>query len=259
MLGPILVVVLILLLLNPKLLPSIGTWLGGRARKPYHQAKWMWSSFAGSEEDSIRAEREYGQECSRAFASQFSGTASRSDQALVTSIGDTLAKAVNDPRRRFDFAIVEPAPANAFALPGGFIFITASLLDLCRRDRDAIAFFLGHEIGHVLHGHARDRMTADAFLNAVMSRMPAAGKMIADLIRKGYSQEQELEADRSAVRLAAAAGFDARAALTALKRLSQVAPDPSGISEYLSTHPSISERVRRLEESLEWRAGGARE
>lgn len=250
MLGLILVVVLLFLLLNPKLLPPLGTWLGGRARKPYRQAKWMWASFAGSEEDSIRAEREYGYACSRAFASQFSGRAGRSDQVLVKSIGSRLAEAVNDPRLRFDFAVVEPAPANAFALPGGFIFITASLLDLCRRNCDEIAFFLGHEMGHALHGHARDRMTADTFLNAVMSRMPAAGKMIADIIRKGYSQGQELEADHRAVQLAAAAGFDARASLSALKRLSQLDPDPSGISEYLSTHPAISERVRRLEESL---------
>lgn len=249
--GLILIIVLLFLLFNPKILPSIGTSLGRRARKPYRQARWMWNSFAGSEDAAIQAEWEYGHECARAFAAQFSGKGSQSDQALVTGIGSTLADAAKDSRRRFDFTVAEMAPANAFALPGGFIFITASLLDLCGRDRNEIAFFLGHEIGHVLRGHARDRMTADTFLNTVMSRLPAAGRMIAEVVRKGYSQEQELEADQTAMQLAAAAGFDAHAALSALKRLTQIAPDPAGFSEYLSSHPPLAERVRRLEESLQ--------
>jgi predicted Zn-dependent protease len=248
--GLILIIILLFILFNPKLLPSIGTSLGRSARKPYRQAKWMWNSFAGSEDSAIQAEREYGQECARAFTAQFSGNASQADQALVGNIGSALADAAKDSRRRFDFTVSKMDAANAFALPGGFIFITASLLDLCGRDRNEIAFFLGHEIGHVLRGHARDRLTADTFLNAVMCRMPAAGRMIAEVVRKGYSQEQELEADQTAMRLAAAAGFDARAAISALERLTQIAPDPAGFSEYLSSHPPVKERVRRLKESL---------
>ncbi|MBN1567853.1 MAG: M48 family metallopeptidase [Acidobacteria bacterium] len=250
MLGLIIIVVLLFLLFNPKLLPHIGTWLGGRSRKPYRQAKWMWTSFAGSEDEAIRAEREYGRECSLAFAAQFPAKASKADQAFVESIGSRLAGAAKDPRRRFDFMVAESAPANAFALPGGFIFITTSLLDLCARDRDEVAFFLGHEIGHVVHGHARDRMTADTFLKAVSARLPAAGRMIGEVVRKGYSQEQEMEADREAIRLAAGAGFNARASLSAMKRLEKVAADPSGFAEYLSSHPPLAERLRRLEISL---------
>jgi beta-barrel assembly-enhancing protease len=246
----IIIIVLLFLLFNPKLLPHIGTWLGGRSRKPYRQARWMWSSFAGSEDAVIQAEREYGRECALAFATQFSGKSKQADQALVESIGSKLANAAKDSRRRFDFKAAAAASANAFALPGGFIFITTSLLDLCGRNRDEIAFFLGHEIGHVLLGHARDRMTADIFLNAVTARLPATGQMIREVIRKGYSREQELDADREGLRLAAAAGFDAGASLSALKRLGQVAPDTSGFAEYVSSHPSLSERVQRLEESL---------
>jgi beta-barrel assembly-enhancing protease len=246
----ILIIVLLFLLFNPRLLPGIGTWLGGRSRKPYHQAKWMWSSFTGSDDEVIRAEREYGHECALAFAAQFAKGATQADQALVEKIGSRLAKAAQDPRRKFDFKVAATAPANAFALPGGFIFITASLLDLCGRDPDEIAFFLGHEVGHVLLGHARDRMTADTFLNAVSARLPAAGKMIREVIRKGYSREQELDADREAVRLASGAGFNARASLSAMRKLAQVARDPSGFAEYMASHPPFSERMQRLEESL---------
>ena len=243
----LILIIMLFLFFNPQLLPRIGTWVGGQSRKPFRQAKWMWSSFAGTEEESIRAEREYGQECARVFATQFSGKAARPDQELVESIGAGLARAVKDSRRQFDFRVAASAPPNAFALPGGYIFITESLMDLCQRNRDEIAFFLGHEIGHVVRGHARDRMTADTFLNAVMARLPAAGRMLREVVSKGYSRSQELEADQEAVQLTAAAGFDARASVSALKRLAQVAPAASGWAEYLSSHPPVSERVRELE------------
>jgi predicted Zn-dependent protease len=246
----IIVIVLLFLFFNPKLLPGIGTWLGGKSRKPVRQAQWMWSSFAGTEEEAIRAEWEFGRECSQAFAAQFPGKVSQTDQELVENAGAELVRAIKNSHRQFNFKVVPATPANAFALPGGFIFITVSLLDLCRRDRDEIAFFLGHEIGHVVQGHARDRMTADTFLNAVMSRLPAAGRMLREVVSKGYSQEQELEADREAVRFASAAGFDARASVSALKRLAQFDPSPAGFAGYLSSHPPASERVRELEKRL---------
>jgi predicted Zn-dependent protease len=246
----IIIIILLFLLLNPKLLPHIGTWLGSRSRKPYRQARWMWSSFAGSEDEVIRAEREYGRECALAFAEQYSGKVKQADQALVEDIGSKLATATKDPRRRFDFSVIAAAEANAFALPGGFIFITTSLLDLCGRNRDEIAFFLGHEIGHVLLGHARDRMTADTFLNAIATRLPAAGRMLREVVLKGYSREQELDADREGLRLAIAAGFDGDASSSALNRLGQVAPDASGFAAYVSSHPSLSERMRHLKDDL---------
>ena len=165
-------------------------------------------------------------------------------------VGSGLASAVKNPRREFHFKVVASALSNAFALPGGFVFITDSLLDLCNRDRSEIAFFLGHEIGHIARGHARDQLTASTFLNAVVARMPAAGQMLRQMIGKGYSRTLELEADREAVRLTLAAGFDGQAGIHALKRLAQVSSDNSGLAEYFSTHPALSERVRELDQYL---------
>ncbi len=224
----------------------MGSWLGGQSRKPARQAKWMWTSFTGTEDESIQAEQEYGQECARVFARQFPDNVSQTDRDLVAGIGTKLGEAVKDPRRKFKFTVADSPLVNAFALPGGYVFITTSLLDLCKRDRNEIAFFLGHEIGHILRGHAKDRMTADTLLNAISSRLPAAGQMLRHLASKGYSRMQEEEADQEGFRLAARAGFDARASVDALERLGQVAPAASGLMEYLSSHPPISERVREL-------------
>ena len=243
----LLLIVGLLLFFGAKLLPPLGTWLGGQSRKPFRQAKWMWSWFAGTEAEAIQAEYEYGRECARQFAAQFSGTAPREKREVVAAVGSRLADAVKDRRREFHFSLVRAGVSNAYALPGGFVFITEPLLDLCEQDPDELAFLLGHEMGHVLRGHARSQMTARTFLNAVTARLSGAGLMLRQLLNQGYSRELELEADSEGVRLAAAAGFDPRAAARALSRLARVSSQNAGLREYFSSHPPLAERVRRLE------------
>jgi predicted Zn-dependent protease len=230
-----------------KFLPRLGTWLGGQSRKPFRQAKWMWSWLAGTEAEAIQAEYEYGRECARQFAAQFSGKAPREKQEVVAAVGSRLADAVKDRRRQFHFSLVRAAISNAYALPGGFVFITEPLVDLCAQDADELAFLLGHEMGHVLRGHARSQLTARTFLNAVTARLSGAGLMLRQLLNQGYSRELELEADGEGARLAAAAGFDPRAAARALERLARGASGNAGLMEYFSSHPPIAERVRKLE------------
>ena len=243
----LLAILIILLLFGGKILPRLGQWLGAQSRKPYRQAKWMWTSFAGTDEESIKAEKDYGRECAREFIKQFPGAVPASDQDLVTSVGVRVAEKVMDPRREFRFALVSSPMANAFALPGGFVFITKALLDLCERDRNEIAFFLGHEIGHIVHGHAREQLTTSTILNAVTARLSGVGRMLREVLGKGYSRSLELEADAEAVRLASAAGFDSGASIRALQRLMKISSDDTGLAEYFSSHPALSERIQELE------------
>jgi predicted Zn-dependent protease len=229
------------------MLPRLGEWLGTQSRKPYRQAKWMWTSMAGTEEESIRAEEDYGRECASEFIRQFPGTVPVPDQALVASVGSRVAEKAKDSGRDFRFVLVSSSVANAYALPGGFVFMTKALLDLCKRDRNEIAFFLAHEIGHVVHGHAREQLTTATILNAVTARLSGVGRMLREVLNKGYSRSLEMEADAEAVRLASAAGFDSGAAIRALQRLTQVSPDNAGLAEYFSSHPALSERIQALE------------
>ena len=242
----LLIVVGVLLFLGAKFLPSLGAWLGGQSRKPFRQAKWMWSWFAGTEAEAIQAEYEYGRECARQFAAQFPGKASREKQEVVSAVGSRLADAVKDHSRKFHFSLVRANVSNAYALPGGFVFITEPLVDLCAQDPDELAFLLGHEMGHVIRGHARSQLTARTFLNAVTARLSGAGLMLRQLLNQGYSRDLELEADGEGARLAAAAGFDPRAAARALERLARGASGDAGLAEYFSSHPPLAERVRKL-------------
>ena len=245
----LLVIVGVFLFFGAKFLPRLGSWLGGQSRKPFRQVKWMWSWLAGTEAEALQAEHEYGRECARQFAAQFSSKAPREKQEVVLTVGSKLSNAVKDPRREFRFSLVRASTANAYALPGGFVFITEPLLDLCAQDRDELAFLLGHEMGHILRGHAKSKLTASTFLNAVTARFSGAGLMLRQVLGKGYSRELELEADCEGARLAAAAGFDPGAAARALRRMARVSADNAGLLEYFSSHPPFSERVQKLEDA----------
>jgi predicted Zn-dependent protease len=235
----------LLLFFFSRLLPRVGGLLGSSARKPMRQAKWMWTWATGSEEDALAAELEYGRECAREFAQQFPGSAPPRVAAVLNEIGAALAAAVKEPGRQWSFAAV-PAPiANAYALPGGFIFVTGPLLTLVA-DRDELAFVLAHEMAHVVKGHAREQLTTGVFLNAVTARLAGAGQMLREMLGKGYSRDLELEADREGARLAAGAGFDREAGQRALARLSALSPDVPEWAEYLASHPPIAERIQAL-------------
>jgi predicted Zn-dependent protease len=211
----------------------------------------MWSWFAGTEADSLEAEQDYGRECAREFAAQFKGRVQAENQECVQVVGARLIRAVKDARRDFVFRTV-PAPArNAFALPGGFVFITEALVDLCERDQDELAFFLAHEVAHILRGHAREKLTTGAFLNAITARLPGAAQMLSEVLNKGYSRDLELEADWEAVKLAKSAGFDALGAVRALSRLAGATPGDSGLADYFASHPPLLDRLRELSRRLE--------
>jgi predicted Zn-dependent protease len=207
----------------------------------------MWCWATGSEDDALLAEREYGRECAREFTSEFPGRTSAKQEEIVTAVGARLAAVVKDARRQFRFGSLPAPTANAFALPGGFVFITAPLIDLCAGDRDQMAFYLAHEMGHVLRGHAREQLTAGAFLKAVTARLPGAGALLHQVLNKGYSRQLEFDADREALRLAQLAGFDPRASIRAMQSLSHVSPDTAGFAEYFASHPPFADRIRELE------------
>jgi predicted Zn-dependent protease len=207
----------------------------------------MWCWATGSEDDALLAEREYGRECAHEFTARFPGCTSATQQEIVAAVGARLCAAVKDARRQFRFTPLPAPAANAFALPGGFVFITAPLVDLCAGDRDQMAFFLAHEMGHVLRGHSREQFTTGALLNAVTARVPGAGGLLHQVLNQGYSRQLEFDADREAVGLTRLAGFDPRASIDAMQRLSQVSPDTAGFAEYFASHPPFADRIRKLE------------
>ena len=242
-------------------------YLFGRlAGKQLRKAKWMWDSVAGAEDDAIRAQQGLGREMAAAVREQAPGPADPAVQALLDDLSAALAARVRNPLHRFEVAAAAGDHPTAFALPGGYIFVTPALVDLTGRERDELAFAIGHEMAHVIRGHAIDRIKLEWSQKAIaaVSVATPAGRAVAPWLRsvgvqwleKAYSREQEFEADELGGRLMRAAGFDPHGCIRMLERFRRLEreSDPLGLAAYLSTHPPVDDRIHHLRKRLELEA-----
>jgi predicted Zn-dependent protease len=182
-------------------------------------------------------------------------------QQYVEGIGQRLAKVGQRPGLPWHFAVVDVAAVNAFALPGGYIYITRGILPFLDNEAQ-LAGVIGHEIGHVNARHAAEQYsrsvggnlalaTLGVFVPATRQFGNAAGAAMGVLFLK-YSRDDEIQADELGVQYAAEAGWDPRGVpemLTTLGRLDE-ASDRNGIPNWLSTHPQPADRVERVEATV---------
>lgn len=228
-------------------LRRLGQMVGEQSRK----AAWLFNSLTGTEADAWRSEQRVGRDLARAILAQSETDPDPAAARWLDEIGGVLAGAVRPPGRTFVFrSLLMPEP-NAFALPGGYVFATRSLLRLCQASHDDLAFVLAHEMGHILRGHAAERLVAGSLMRAGVGllRMPAAS-IFSALLQGGYAQDQELEADREAVRLCRRAGFDAAAGVRLLEQLRLRLAGPSELMGYFASHPPWDVRLDHLRRQL---------
>ncbi len=174
----------------------------------------------------------------------------------LSEIGRRVAGKSDRSHLPYTFKVLESDNINAFALPGGFIFMYSGLLDIL--DESETAAVLGHEIAHVVARHGVKRMQAlygyqllsIAGLIAMGDRAdPRKVQEISDtvftLILLGYSRRDELEADRLGTRYAIKAGYDPEGMLRVLDKFEE---KQRGLPEvtFLNTHPPIPERRREV-------------
>ena len=194
---------------------------------------------------------------------RYASRSSNADEAMATyveQIGRRLA--VHAHRRlpyRFHY-VPDIGFVNAFALPGGHVFIGKGLIAMMTSE-DQLADVLGHEIEHVDHYHCAERLQIEARLRHI----PLGGLAMLpiELFQAGYTKEQELEADREGVRLASKAGYSATAVSqlfrTMLERYREAdirSKTPQGemsrvvfatLTEYFRSHPPAAERIAQIE------------
>ena len=213
-----------------KLFYNLGRKVGPKVRK----ARWVWQSMTGTEADAIKVEHEVGRDLAHEVRSQLAHGRDPQVEQMLNDIGRKVAGCVANKLRVFSFETVEGAEPNAFALPGGFIFVTTSLADLCRRDQDELAFILGHEMAHVIRGHAMNRIVSNSAISAASRAAPIRGvvggwlrKVGVSFLENTYSRELESEADQLGIRLMAAAGFDPGASVRLFRRLAELKGDGS--------------------------------
>jgi beta-barrel assembly-enhancing protease len=234
---------------------TLGRMAGPHVRK----ARWAFQSMTGNESDAIQAEFEVGRDLARGMADAGQIDPDPRAERVLSGVGRQLAARLTNRQRHFAFYVMRDPRINAFALPGGFIFVTGSLLVLCGGEIDELAFVLGHEMAHVVRGHAMSRMVSSTVMNVVAKAGPvsrvARGPAVAlglRLLQSAYSQDQELEADAFAIQLMVSAGFDPAAGVSVLRKLSEQGGSgtDAGPASYFSSHPPLAARTAQINRLL---------
>ena len=175
--------------------------------------------------------------------------------AYVDSVGQRVARASHLPNLEWHFTVLDDPTVNAFAMPGGYIYITRGILAHLNSEAQ-LAGVLGHEIGHVTHRHTAEQMTQQQLVGLgytalqiaapQLQQYDAVAQQALGLMFLRYSREHETEADELGVSYATLAGYDPHEippTYAMLKRVSQAAG--SNIPAFMSTHPDPGDREAR--------------
>lgn len=177
--------------------------------------------------------------------------------AYVNTIGQRLAAITERPSLPWSFKVVDDPAVNAFALPGGAIFVTRGLVTHVNSEAE-LAAVIGHEIGHVTARHSVSQMSKQALgmgalqlgmiLRPKLRDLGQIGMAGLQLLMLKYSRDDENQADELGLRYMQRVGYPEPAMADVMRMLERVSGSSSGgrLPDWLSTHPSPESRLRRI-------------
>jgi len=180
-------------------------------------------------------------------------------QAFLDQVGQKLVNysIAKETGYQYDFHLLADSNTiNAFALPGGQIFITYALFSKLENE-DQLAGVIGHEIGHVVGRHSADRMSKQGLTEGLLNGVAVAldpntaqgAAAIASIINMKYSREDELESDDLGVLFMINAGYNPEEMIGVMKILKAAAGNNS-VPEFQSTHPDPENRIQKIKEAI---------
>jgi predicted Zn-dependent protease len=183
-------------------------------------------------------------------------------QAYVADLGKRMAAESERPDLPWEFHVVDDAAVNAFAIPGGFIYVTRGLMSSINNEAE-LAGIIGHEIAHVTHRHSVQQISKSQLaqlglgIGSILSSDIAkfgqlAGAGLSLLFLK-YGRDAENQADQSGFRYALGQSYDVRQMPNVFQTLGRLS-DAGGagkLPEWLSTHPDPGNRIERIEKMLD--------
>lgn len=192
-------------------------------------------------------------------------------QTYVNEVGLWIALQTERSDLPWTFGVIDTDTANAFAAPGGYVFITKGLFLLLRNEAE-LAGVLGHEIAHVLRRHHLEALRSQLQLSAAADAASILAESNSDtvdalvgagmqLYAKGLDRDDELEADRMGVVIATRAGYDPYGLPAMLLTLHGMSADSESLAFMFSTHPPTADRLGMLDREMAGRmdrySGGA--
>ncbi len=192
-------------------------------------------------------------------------------QAFLDRMGRSLVAQVGYTPFEFKFYVIKALDPNAFAIPGGYIFVTTGLLILAENEHE-VAGVLSHEIAHVTARHVAQMIERSKRLNIATLAAMIAGMLLggaagggqggqaaaamamatAQALTLKYTRENEVDADQNSLRYMIKAGYDPHGIITFLNRINKIslASSPK-VPPYLLTHPATDDRISLLENLLQ--------
>ncbi|MDP8229935.1 MAG: M48 family metallopeptidase [Candidatus Gorgyraea atricola] len=177
----------------------------------------------------------------------------------LRELGRRIAAVSDRQEVNYTFRVIDDDDVNAFALPGGYIFIFRGLMEKVETD-DELASVMAHEVAHVVARHSMKRLQGGVGFNILQLLMVFSGQGAQDYGRINaafgqlvmeYSREDEALADRIAIKYLKAAGFDPMAMLSFLKKMQEVNREaPIRPHRSYRSHPHIADRIRMVKQEL---------
>ena len=208
-----------------------------------------------SEFNVVSEEREsnIGRQAHPEIIKQFGYYGNEDLQRYVNEVGQKLVAVCKRKDVTYHFTVLDTPMENAFAVPGGYIYITRGLLAYLNSEAE-LAGVLGHEIGHVVNRDSANQMSQAMLAQiAVLAGVAAPGGasvaqatgMLLNSVMMGYGREKEYLADQQGVEYMCKAGYDPEQMASFQKNLSRITQGPSGNQVYNSTHPDMMNRIER--------------
>ncbi len=190
----------------------------------------------------------------------------------IRSVGQRLVRVAPGPKYPYNFSVADSREINAFALPGGPIWIHRGVLQSASNESQ-VAGVLAHEIAHVAERHAAAQLTHAmltqwglSFLGAILGNSTGAGaaQMAAGLLANGiflkFSRDDEREADRVGLQMLTRAGWDGCGMVELFEILRREGNrDPGQVEAFFSSHPSTSDRIKELQANVAQLKAGRRD
>ncbi|MGB9712383.1 MAG: M48 family metalloprotease [Dissulfurimicrobium sp.] len=215
---------------------------------------------------SIEQERKLGEKLLKTIETQVTLINDPEVVGYVRDVGERILKSIDDKYFNYRFFVIKNSGINAFAVPGGEIFVNSGLLEVVDNE-DELACVLAHEMGHVQGRHIARRMDSMQKVNIATAAAAVAGLFLgggqagsAVLATSGalnatiglkYSREDEEEADRRAYQYLCKAGYSPKGLIEVMKKIQQYRwLGNDSVPSYLQTHPTSSQRITYLEDLI---------
>jgi len=221
---------------------------------------------------SVPQEIQIGQEANAQVRKQVPELRDGEISGYVRSLGRRLSSQAGGPDYPYSFQLADYREINAFALPGGPVWIHRGILQAASNESQVVSV-LAHEIAHISQRHAADQLTKATIANlglgllgAVLGNDTGAGvtRMAAGMLANGlflkFSRDDEREADSAGLQMMVRAGWDARGMIELFDVLaSEAKRDPGMVAAFFSSHPSPQDRISRLQGDVKRQRGGRRD